>query len=634
MPDTTDSDLIRQFVRDHSEVAFAELVRRYIDLVYSVARRCTNHATDAEDVTQIVFHIFARKAPEFKAATVLGGWFYTTTRFAAARFLRGKMRREAREKEFTMMQETLGDHGHDSDATWRQLFPHLEKTMSRLGERDRTLLVLRYFENKTGAQTASLLGIQESAIHKRTARALEKLRNFFAQHGITLTSTALATALSTNAVQAAPNYWIAPIAAAATGVTMTPVISGVVLETLRAMAWAKAKWTLTLGSAAVATGIIGIAITTFEGSTPPTNPALARQILQAAFDRVSSPIPAHLRITAEVQVVNQPWTESQIQAEQMREEKEIQAREEAAGVMKESDRARMSKANREAKERSVAELRGIQMEVLRMAHGTRTHRVQEWLAGNRWRLDQTETTPKSETLRHLDRPMPAGIEFETTMIRLGDTNLAASHPDYVDHRHQMASVKGSTWKREALWEAATLEPSVGFLLTMIAGNWINQASTFHEKSRQNDGLDSFAGTTWNTNKLEELIYGKSGRWKVETSETTTNGRTFAVLRLKGRRLSLARGVEVALYVDPADVRKLHRIELSGMPFINTPYISIREEFDRSGFPHLWITETPKDTIIQRKVTISDVAWGLPFDTNTTFRVIVPDSYQVHGSAAR
>jgi RNA polymerase sigma factor (sigma-70 family) len=270
MPDTTDSELIRQFARDHSEAAFAELVRRHINLVYSVARRCTNHATDAEDVTQIVFHIFARKAPGLKTGTVLGGWFYTTTRFAAARFLRGKMRREAREQESTAMQETLGELEHDSDATWRQLVPHLETAMSLLSDGDRTLLVLRFFENKTGAQTASMLGIHEAAAHKRTARALEKLREFFVRRGITLSTAALATALSTHSVQAAPNHWIAPIAAAATGAKMTSIISGIVHETLRAMAWAKAKWTLGLVSAAVATGVVGIAIASIGGSSPPT----------------------------------------------------------------------------------------------------------------------------------------------------------------------------------------------------------------------------------------------------------------------------------------------------------------------------------------------------------------------------
>ena len=47
MPDANDMDLVREFARDHSEAAFTELVRRHINLVYSVALRCTGEAGDA-----------------------------------------------------------------------------------------------------------------------------------------------------------------------------------------------------------------------------------------------------------------------------------------------------------------------------------------------------------------------------------------------------------------------------------------------------------------------------------------------------------------------------------------------------------------------------------------------------------
>ena len=87
---------------------------------------------------------------------------------------------------------------------WPQLAPHLEAAMSRLAERDRTLLALRFYENKTGAEAAALLGIREEAAHKRTARALEKLRKFFTKRGVDSTTAIIAGAISANSVQAAP----------------------------------------------------------------------------------------------------------------------------------------------------------------------------------------------------------------------------------------------------------------------------------------------------------------------------------------------------------------------------------------------------------------------------------------------
>ena len=99
MPDAPDMELVREFARDQSEAAFAELVRRHIALVYSVARRCTGHDGDAQDVTQAVFIVLARKAGSLGSNTVLPGWLYETTRFTAARLVRTQARRASREQE-------------------------------------------------------------------------------------------------------------------------------------------------------------------------------------------------------------------------------------------------------------------------------------------------------------------------------------------------------------------------------------------------------------------------------------------------------------------------------------------------------------------------------------------------------
>ena len=102
MPDANDMDLVRKFARDHSEAAFTELVRRHVNLVYSIARRCIGNDGDAQDVTQAVFVILARKAAGLRARTVLTGWLYETTRHTAACLLRTNARRHAREQEAYM----------------------------------------------------------------------------------------------------------------------------------------------------------------------------------------------------------------------------------------------------------------------------------------------------------------------------------------------------------------------------------------------------------------------------------------------------------------------------------------------------------------------------------------------------
>ena len=218
MPDTPDMELVQEFARSGSETAFGEIVRRHLNLVYSVAHRCTGNDGDAQDVAQAVFIVLARKAGSLSAKTVLPGWLYETTRHIAARQWRTDTRRHAREQE-AYMQSSLND-GPTTPA-WTQLAPHLEAAMSGLSEDDRTLLVLRYYQNRTGAQAAAQLGLREDAVHKRTGRALEKLRTLFTQRGITLSAAAIAAAVSAHSVQAAP-------AALAGKITSAAVISATI----------------------------------------------------------------------------------------------------------------------------------------------------------------------------------------------------------------------------------------------------------------------------------------------------------------------------------------------------------------------------------------------------------------------
>ncbi len=252
MPDANDMDLVREFARRNSEAAFTELVRRHLNLVYSVARRCTGNDGDAQDVTQAVFIILVRKAAGLRGRTLLTGWLYETTRFAAARLLRTNARRHAREQE-AYMQSTLNggdapsEPGHEE--IWRQLSPHLEAAMSRLSERDRALLVLRFYENKSGPEAAALLGIRENAAHKRLTRAIEKLRKYFAQRGVTLTATAIAGAVSANSVQAAPVALVKAISAVAIakGATASASTLTFVKGALKIMAWTQMKTAVVVG---------------------------------------------------------------------------------------------------------------------------------------------------------------------------------------------------------------------------------------------------------------------------------------------------------------------------------------------------------------------------------------------------
>ena len=238
MTDVSDMDLARKYAAGNSEPAFAELVCRHVNLVYSVALRFVGNAGDAQDVAQAVFIILAQKAGDLPERTVLTGWLYETTRFTALRFLRTKTRRQSREQEAYMQSSLNEPH---SDGVWQRLAPLLEDAMARLNEKERALLALRFFENKNGAEAAVALGMNEWAARKRVERALEKLRTFFGKRGAVFTATAIAGAISAHSVQAAPIGLAGTISGLAItkGATAGSSTLALVKGTLKLMAWSK-----------------------------------------------------------------------------------------------------------------------------------------------------------------------------------------------------------------------------------------------------------------------------------------------------------------------------------------------------------------------------------------------------------
>jgi len=221
-----DSDLLRSYSDEKSEEAFAELVRRHVDLVYSAALRQVNgDAHLAQDVAQMVFTELSRKARQLSLRPVLTGWLYTCAHFCAAKAVRSERRRHSREQEAQAMHELFHNRGPEPD--WEKVLPVLDRVMIELSESDREGVLMRYFENRRLGEIGEKLGLSEEAARKRVDRALEKLRTFLSRRGIT-TSASLAAALSANAVQAAPAGLAAAIVAgsvagatAGTGATLT-----------------------------------------------------------------------------------------------------------------------------------------------------------------------------------------------------------------------------------------------------------------------------------------------------------------------------------------------------------------------------------------------------------------------------
>jgi RNA polymerase sigma factor (sigma-70 family) len=236
-----DSELLRRYRENRCERSFTELVERHIDFVYSAARRqVAGNADLARDVAQQVFIELAQKADSLSSNTVLTAWLYTRTRFAASKALRSEQRRHGREEKACMELQPP-----TPEPEWDELQPVLDTVMHELDERDRTAVLLRYFEKRPLAEVGARLGLTEDAARMRLGRALDKLRQLLARRGITSTTAALAGLLLQQTVTAAPAGLALNIAGTALG-SASATTTSLTLTTLMAT---KAK--IALATAAV-----------------------------------------------------------------------------------------------------------------------------------------------------------------------------------------------------------------------------------------------------------------------------------------------------------------------------------------------------------------------------------------------
>ncbi|HEX5399293.1 MAG TPA: sigma-70 family RNA polymerase sigma factor [Verrucomicrobiae bacterium] len=245
MQPTDDSALLRQFAEGQSDEAFAALVTRHINLVYSVAMRLVGQPQDAEEIAQAVFIILAKKAVRLRHERALTSWLFQTTRLTANNFVRSEMRRRHREQE-AFMRTVLDESSPD---IWPKIAPLLDNAIAGLREKDRQAILLRFFEGRNLREIGSILGTSEAAAEKRVSRALEKLRKFFAKRGVDSTVTAIAENISAHSIQVAPVALAKSVTAAALAKGAAASVSTLTLikGAWKVMAWTKMKMAIGVG---------------------------------------------------------------------------------------------------------------------------------------------------------------------------------------------------------------------------------------------------------------------------------------------------------------------------------------------------------------------------------------------------
>ena len=272
MQSTDDRALLRQYAENNSDEAFAALVTRHVSLVYSVALRQVGNPHHAEEITQAVFIILARKAAALRHDKALSSWLFQATRLTANNFVRSESRRHRREDE-AYMQSVLEEAGTE---VWPKIAPFLDDAVANLREKDRRAILLRFYEGRNLREVGAVLGASEDAAEKRVNRALEKLRHIFAKRGVSSTTAILAGAISAHSVQAVPVTLAKSVTAVALakGAAASTSTLTLIKGALKIMAWTKAKTAIVVGAVAIlattSTTVIGIKLARAHRAPPDT----------------------------------------------------------------------------------------------------------------------------------------------------------------------------------------------------------------------------------------------------------------------------------------------------------------------------------------------------------------------------
>lgn len=207
----SDHELLQAHLRNPSGDDFGALVDRHLPLVHSVARRITRNDEAARDISQTVFLRLIKKASKIPASLPLTAWFHRETHSASVDHIRSEVRRQKREQIALSL-----DAMNNDQESWEALAPEIDGAIDELPEKDRSLVLLRFYQNKTHSQIAGQLGIKTDAARMRTTRALDKLRTILSHKGITTSAALLATTISGNAVTTPPTTLAATITSTAT----------------------------------------------------------------------------------------------------------------------------------------------------------------------------------------------------------------------------------------------------------------------------------------------------------------------------------------------------------------------------------------------------------------------------------
>src|SRR5262249_17824083 len=150
---------------------FATLIWRHGPLVWQTCKRVLRSGADVEDAFQATFMAMSRQAAKLRGGT-LAGWLHRIARRAALKSIAEAKRRRNLEQQLRTVAQTETTKERKRD----EVYAALDEELASLSEKLRVPLLLRYFENKTLEEVASIVGCSRPVLRDRLTKGETILR--------------------------------------------------------------------------------------------------------------------------------------------------------------------------------------------------------------------------------------------------------------------------------------------------------------------------------------------------------------------------------------------------------------------------------------------------------------------------
>lgn len=173
----SDSDIISKVLAGESN-AFAELVKRYQNYVFTLALRFVHHREDAEEVAQDIFVKAYRSLADFRGTAKFSTWLYTIVYTTSVTFLRKKkLSTTSIDDEGTFLQlENTNSSFQANLIEQKSKNKSLNEAISMLSADDAQIITLFYKAEQSLEEIGTILGIESNNVKVRLHRARTRLK--------------------------------------------------------------------------------------------------------------------------------------------------------------------------------------------------------------------------------------------------------------------------------------------------------------------------------------------------------------------------------------------------------------------------------------------------------------------------